>query len=133
MGFFSNLFSSDFDDPKPMSNQNLLSAIAGQADWLEKMERSPIETQRSTSIVDLTKKRKNYIARMCLELLSRKASDDQLKYPGASVAISVFAVPSSYARELENAGVSRENAAVRAIKEKLFIPSGATYYANWET
>ena len=33
------------DDPKPMSNQHLLAAIAGQADWLEKMSRAPIESQ----------------------------------------------------------------------------------------
>lgn len=33
--FFMNRGQS-FDDPKPMSNQHLLSAIAGQADWLAK-------------------------------------------------------------------------------------------------
>ena len=83
------------DDPKPMSNQHLLAAIAGQADWLEKMSRAPIESQNSSSIVELTKKRRDYLARLCLEVVSRGASDggpnnQELKYPRATTALNVF-------------------------------------------
>lgn len=132
MGFFSNLFSSGFDDPKPMSNEQILSAIAGQADWLEKMSRSPIESQNAPSIVELARKRRDYIGRLCLELLSREPADDALKYPGASEAPNIFGEAAEYAKELVFSGVGSENAAVRAVKEKLFIPSGVSYPSNWE-
>ena len=70
MGLFGKLFGREFDDPQPMSNHHLVSAIAGQADWLEKMIRSPVESQRSSSILELASKRRNYIARLCLEVVS---------------------------------------------------------------
>jgi hypothetical protein len=127
----------DFDDPKPMSNQHLLSAIAGQADWLEKMIRAPIESQNSPSIVELAKKRRDYIARLCLEVISRGTTDggannQELKYPGATTAPNVFAEVSEYARELEAAGNTTENAATKAVKEKLFVPNGVFYPTRWE-
>lgn len=123
---FSNATVS-FDDPKPMSNHHLLSAIGGQADWLEKMRAAPHETQQSPSIIELSKKRRNYIALLCLELLSRKqrgyvAEEEELSFPEAA----------KYAQELEAASVSRENAAVRAVKEKLVAPSGFSYPSSWE-
>lgn len=65
--FFMNR-GKDFDDPKPMSDQHLLAAIAGQADWLEKMASAPIDTQKSQSIIELARKRRGYIARMCIEV-----------------------------------------------------------------
>ena len=122
-----------FDDPGPMSNQKLLAAIAGQADWLEKMSAGPVDSQNSSSIVDLASKRKKYIARLCLEVLCRDSSEGKLKYPGASSALNVFSVAIQYARELEAAGVSKDNAAVRAVKEKLFIANGLKYPTRWET
>jgi hypothetical protein len=120
----------DFDDPKPMPNQQLLAAIAGQADWLEKMSRAPIESQNSPSIIEITKKRRGYIARLCLELLSRETAENEI-YPGASKGLR-FPEAVEYAKELESSGVSKENAAVRAVKEKLFVPSGAIYPIRWE-
>ncbi len=127
----------DFDDPKPMSNQHLLSAIAGQADWLEKMSRAPIESQNSTSIIELARKRRSYIARLCMEVVSRGAGDggpgnQELKYPGATAAINVFSETYEYAKELEAAGNSKENAATKAVKEKLIVPSGVFYPTRWE-
>ncbi|MHB0990289.1 MAG: hypothetical protein ACYC0M_03295 [Burkholderiales bacterium] len=123
---FSNATAS-FDDPRPMSNQHLLSAIGGQADWLEKVKAAPYESQQSSSIIDLSKKRRNYIARLCLELLSRKqpayvTGDEESAFPEAA----------KYAKDLESVGVSRENAAVRAVKEKLVVPSGFSYPSSWE-
>lgn len=127
--FFMNL-GRDFDDPKPMSNQHLLAAISGQADWLEKMSRAPIESQNSASIIEIVKKRRGYIARLCLELLSRDTAENEI-YPGASKGPR-FPEAVEYAIELEAAGVSKENAAVRTVKEKLFMPSGAIYPTRWE-
>jgi hypothetical protein len=133
---FSNATATP-DDPKPMSNQHLLAAIAGQADWLEKMSRAPIASQNSSSIVELAKKRRDYLARLCLEVVSRGASDggpnnQELKYPGATAAINVFSETYEYAKELEAAGSSKESAATKAVKEKLFVPSGVFYPTRWE-
>jgi hypothetical protein len=122
-----------FDDPKPMTDQHLLSAIAGQADWLEKMSRSPIETQQSASIVELSRKRRGYIARLCLEACARADKDDGRPiYPGATRSTNAFTEAADYAKELAASGVSGENAAVRAVKEKMFLPSGAFYPSRWE-
>ncbi|MEQ6289639.1 hypothetical protein ACFPAG_03335 [Vogesella sp. GCM10023246] len=122
-----------FDDPKPMTDQHLLSAIAGQADWLEKMSRTPIETQQSASIVELSRKRRGYIAQLCLEACARADRDDgSPMYPGETRPTNAFTEASDYAKELVVKGVSSENAAVRAIKEKMFIPSGAIYPSRWE-
>ena len=136
IAFFMNR-ERDFDDPKPMSNQHLLSAIAGQADWLEKMGRAPIESQNSSSIVELTKKRRGYVARLCMEVVSRGAGDggpnnQELKYPSATTAINVFSETCEYAKELEATGNGKENAATKAVKEKLFAPNGVFYPTRWE-
>lgn len=125
--------SADFDDPKPMSNHHLVSCIAGQADCLEKMSATPFENQNLSSNVELIKKRRNYISRLCLELLSRNSdSEDQLKYPGATRAINVISETAEYAKELENTGINKESAAVQAVKEKLFVANGIIYPSKWE-
>ncbi|WP_138512147.1 hypothetical protein [Rhodoferax bucti] len=134
--FFVNR-GEDFDDPKPMTSQHLLSAIAGQADWLEKMSRAPIESKNSSSIVELTKKRRGYIARLCMEVVSRGGGDggstnQEHKYPGATAAINVFSETYAYAKELEASGTSKESAAIKAVKEKLFLPNGVLYPTRWE-
>jgi len=120
----------DFDDPKPMPNQQLLAAIAGQADWLEKMGRAPIESQNSPSSIEIAKKRRGYIGRLCLELLSRETAENEI-YPGESKGPR-FPEAVEYAKALEGDGVSKENAAIRAVKEKLFVPSGVIYPTRWE-
>lgn len=137
--FAFRIFSSataSFDDPKPMSNHHLLSAIAGQADWLEKMSRAPIESQNASSIVEISKKRRGYIARLCIEVISRGATDggpnnQELKYPGATSAPNVFAEVYEYSKELEAAGNTKENSAVKSVKEKLFVANGVLYSARW--
>lgn len=126
MRFFLNATAS-FDDPKLLSNLQLLSAIGGQADCLEKIRAAPHETQQYPSIMELSRKRRNYIALLCLELLSRKQSGYVTEEEGLS-----FPEAAEYAKELEAAGVSRENAAVRAVKEKLVEPSGYSYPSSWE-
>jgi hypothetical protein len=136
VAFFMNQ-EKDFDDPNPMSNAHLLSAIAGQADWLEKMSRTPIETQKSPSIIELARKRRGYIARLCLEVISRGATDgghvkQELMYPGATSAPNIFSEVFEYAKELESAGNSKEHSAIKSVKEKLFEPSGVFYPTRWE-
>ena len=121
-----------FDDPRPMDNQRLLASIAGQADWLEKMSRSPIESQRSASIVELARKRRGYIAQLCMEVIARADRDDGPKYPGATRSINPFSETAEYAKELEGKGINRDNAAVRAVKDKMFTPNGAIYPTSWE-
>jgi hypothetical protein len=120
-----------------MSNQHLISAIAGQADCLEKISRAPIETQNSSSIVEIAKKRRGYIARLCMEVVSRGAGDggpnnQDLKYPGATTAFNAFSETYEYAKELEATGNNKESAATKAVKEKLFVPVGAFYPTRWE-
>ena len=132
MGFFSSLFSREFDDPKTMSNEHLLAAIAGQADWLEKMSKSPLQTQITPSIIELTKKRKNHIANLCLEVLSRDAGDGKPMYPGATTSLNIFEEATEKAKEIEATGISRENSAVRAVKDILFTQNGAFYPTDWE-
>ena len=131
MGFFSRLFSRGFDEPKTMPNQKLLAAIAGQADWLEKMSAAPYESQKSPSIVELAIKRKTYMAHLCLEVISRGSTGSV--YPGASKTLNPFSELIEYANELEATGYSRENAAIHAVKENLFLANGVVYTANWET
>lgn len=126
-----------FDDPKSMTNSHLLSAIAGQADWLEKMSRAPIETQNSPSIVKLAEKRRGYIARLCLEVVSRGESNTErnrkeLMYPGASQSLNVFSEVSQYSRELQTDGYTKDSSAIKAVREKLFAASGVVYHTHWE-
>lgn len=134
MGFFSNLFSSGFKDPKSMDNQTLIGSIAGQADWLEKMIRSPYETQKTKSIVELASKRRTYIAELCSEVIARGLSgnSDGPLYPGATKSINVFEETSEYSKSLESQGLSKDVAAVRAVKEILFKGNGVQYIAEWE-
>lgn len=127
----------DFDDPKPMSNEHLLSAIAGQADCLEKISRAPIESQNSPAIVEITKKRRGYVAHLCMEVVSRGASNggpnnQELKYPGATRALNVFSEVYEYATQLEAAGNSKENSAVKSVKERLFVANGVHHSTRWE-
>lgn len=113
--------SKGFDDPKGMTNHQLLSAIAGQADWIKKMHQAPAETQFSKSIIELTFKRKNYIAQLCREVVSRDCAEGQ-----------IFFEVAQYAKELESSGVPPDKAVVRAVKEKLFNANGVVYSASWE-
>jgi hypothetical protein len=133
MGFFSNLFSSGFKDPKPMDNNTLISSIAGQADWLDKMARSPYETQNSKSILELAAKRKTYLADLCMEVIARgEAEDGGLKYPGATKSINVFEETAELCNNLSTQNVTKRATAVRAVKKVLFEGNGVNYTADWE-
>ena len=125
----------EFDDPKAMTNHQLVSAIAGQADWLEKMSRSPIASQSDTSIVEIARKRRGYIGKLCLEVVSRGLDGPkpgEQKYPGATKASNVFAEVSEYAKAKEATGLTKEIAAMRAVKQKLIVENGLSYPTSWE-
>ena len=44
----------------------------------------------------------------------------------------VFSETYEYAKELEVTGNSKESAATKAVKEKLFVPNGVFYPTRWE-
>jgi hypothetical protein len=131
VGFFSNIFSHGFDDPKPMTNDHLISAIAGQADWLDKMIKSPFQSQQSPSIINLALKRRNYVAQLCQEVVERAYQKKVDIYPGATNPINVFSETAEYAKQLENSGVIEKSANVQAVKKILFANNGVTYLADW--
>ncbi|PKD37798.1 hypothetical protein CWO84_21310 [Methylomonas sp. Kb3] len=110
-----------FDDPTTMEMQHLVSAIAGQADWIEKMRSSPWETQQMSHIIKQTNERKNYIARLCVEIVSRDGVDGQF-----------FQEAAQYAKELELSGIAKDKAATQAVKEKLFTKNGFLYPSSWD-
>lgn len=132
MGFLSNLFSSGFKDPKPMDNNTLVGSIAGQADWLDKMARSPYDTQKTKSIMALTAKRREYIADLCIEIIARgEAEDASLKYPGATKSINVFEDTAQFCNSLVEEDIPKRVAAVRAVRKKLYVENGVNYLAEW--
>lgn len=131
--------SPSSDDPKPMSedlpllsNDKLLLAIADEADELEKLGTLPTELQHSPSIADLVRKRKDNMDRLCLEVLSRGSVHKQEKFRTTISAPHVFSAAVQYAKELEESGVSKQDAAVRAVQEKLFIANGVQYLTRWD-
>lgn len=132
MGFFSDLFSSGFKDPKPMDNNKLIASIAGQADWLDKMARSPLETQTTKSIMESASKRREYIADLCIEVISRgEVGDGSHRYPGATKSINVFEETAELYNRLIEEGVLKRTAATRAVREKLYVENGVNYLAEW--
>ncbi len=50
------------------------------------MIKSPIETQVTPSIIELTKKRKAHIANLCLQIVSRNNASGEPMYPGATTS-----------------------------------------------
>lgn len=110
-----------FDNPTSMNRQHLVSAIAGQAEWIEKMRAAPWETQQMSHIIKQTHNRKSYIARLCVEVISRDGEDGQIFYETAQRA-----------KELELSGIGKENAAMSAVKEILFNKNGVFYPSSWE-
>ena len=122
-----------FVDPKSMDNQQIFAAIAGQAEWLEKMSRAPDSSQQATSVIEIARKRRLYIASLCLEIIYRADKDKGPKYPGQPENEGPFTETALYATELRKQGYSTENSAVKAVKEKLFNTAGVVYPTSWES
>ena len=114
-----------------MDDNHLLSAIVSQADSLQraistssivvkaKIDLSGKDHQKQTEI------REN-IAKLCLEAISRADKN-------TTHVANPFTAASAYSKELETQGVTKQNAAVRAVKEKMVIPAvGDIYRSNWE-
>ncbi|MBT1443309.1 hypothetical protein KJI95_02035 [Shewanella sp. JM162201] len=121
-----------FEDPKFMTNDRIIAAIAGQADWLEKISLAPYETQKSSTIVEIARRRRDYISRLCTELLTREPDSNSPMYPGASNPLDIFGEAKEYAKEIQGNGIGIEASYVRAVKEKLFKANGYVYPTSWE-
>lgn len=81
---------------------------------------SPIEVQTKKSIIDLTIKRKLYIESLCRDVIRRGANGD-----------SAFTDAYEYSETLEKSGVSSGEAAMIAVRERLFEASGIRFIGNW--
>ena len=132
MSFLSGVLPEKFVDPRPMSNFQLLACISGQADYLELISKTPIDRQKSRSIVKSISRRRVNLARLCSEVISRYPTGDQSKHSGANSVLNVVPATVEYAKRLEASGLKSETAAVRAIKEKHFAKNGMTYLSRWE-
>jgi hypothetical protein len=132
VSFLNGLFPKKFDDPQAMLNSQLLASISGQADHLELISKTPIDRQKSRSMVKSISRRRSYLARLCSEVISRHPTGDQSKHSRASSVLKVVPATVEYARRLEASGLKSETAAIRAIKEKHFAKNGMTYLSRWE-
>ena len=132
MSLLNGLFPKKFDDPKPMSNSQLLACISGQADHLELISKTPIDRQKSRSMVKSISRRRIYLARLCSEVISRFPTGGQSKHSGENSVLNLVPSTVEYAKRLEASGLKSETAAVRAIKEKHFAMNGMTYLSRWE-
>jgi hypothetical protein len=106
------------DDPKSMSSQKLLSAIAKQASLIEKIAKLP--GGERISMRNQFEKRKIYIRGLCLEILSRDTNEGQIFFEIAQKA-----------KEIESSGVGKEVAAVQAVKEILSSANGDVFPTSW--
>ena len=112
--------NGSYKDPKMMNNKLLMSSIAGQAEWIDKMHRSPFEVQVKPSIKELSIKRKLYIESLCREVIRRGSNGDD-----------VFVDAYEYSMKLEDSGVSCGEAAMIAVRGRLFESSGVHFIGNW--
>ena len=109
-----------FNDPTNMSDQDILSAIAGQADWLEKQLRHSLKFGGAEPRPELAAKRREYIYRLCETLISRHPEPKHLLYHATKRAA-----------QLEAEGKPHKASVVIGVKERLFAESGYTYMAKW--
>lgn len=109
-----------FANPASMSDKEILSAIAGQADWLERQLHHVAKYGGAQPYPELAECRREYIVSLCEALLSRHAEPVNLMYNATKRA-----------RELEAEGVPRKTAVVQGVKQRLFEENGHTYIARW--
>jgi hypothetical protein len=111
-----------FVEPSGMSDEQILSAIAGQADWLERQALHVAKFGGNEPHSSTTTARREYIYRLCEALVMRHPAPRNLFYNATKRAA-----------QLEAEGVPREKAVVSAVKERLFTESGHVYVAKWHT
>lgn len=109
-----------FADPSHMTDQEVLSAIAGQADWLEKQLHHVAKFGGIQPYPELAERRREYIVTLCETLLSRHPEPINLMYNATKRA-----------RQLETEGVPHKTAVVQGVKQRMFEDNGYTYIARW--
>ena len=114
--------SSGFRDPSGMKDEEILSAIAGQADWLEKQASHLAKFGGKEPHAELAKSRRQYIAQLCSTLLPRHQTES-----------SIFYQASELAKKLESEGATHETANVQAVRKVAFEGNGYHYLASWLT
>lgn len=109
-----------FTDPANLSDKDILSAIGGQADWLEKQLIHVAKHGGSEPYPELADKRREYIFHLCETLISRHPEPRNLMYNATKRAA-----------QLEAEGASHEVAVVVGVKQALFEQNGHSYMARW--
>lgn len=119
--FLSRAFE-DFNDPADMSDQEILSAIAGQADWLERQLLHVTRYGGSEPSPEKAERRRQYIYRLCKTLVDRHPQP-----------INLFYNATKRAAQLKAEGVSDKVAVIQGVKQRLFADNGVNYMARWHS
>jgi hypothetical protein len=109
-----------FADPVGMTDQEVLAAIAGQAEWLERQLHHVAQFGGKEPHPELAEKRREYIVRLCETLVSRHPQPRNLMYNATKRA-----------RQLEAEGVPHKVATVQGVKQSMFEDNGYTFLARW--
>ena len=109
-----------FTDPSSLSDKDILSAIAGQADWLEKQLRHVAQHGGSEPYAELAEKRREYIFLLCETLISRHPDPINLMYNATKRV-----------KQLESEGIPHRHAIVVGVKQRVFEDNGYVYMARW--
>jgi hypothetical protein len=112
--------SKGFTDPTTMTDKDILSAVAGQADWLEKQIHHVAKFGGPEPHAELAEKRREYIVRLCETLVGRHPEPINLMYNATKRA-----------RQLEAEGVPHKTAVVQGVKQRMFEDNGYSYIARW--
>jgi hypothetical protein len=110
----------DFREPVSMSDKEILSAIAGQADWLERQLQHVMKFGGVALHSKRADRRREYIVSLCEQLISRHPQP-----------INLLHHATKRAKQLEIEGLPRKVAVVQAVKQRLFAENGYTYLARW--
>ena len=114
--------SESFRDPNSMNDKEILSAIAGQADWLEKQLIHVAKFGGKEPQPDIAAKRREYIYRLCKILVERHPKPINIMYDATKRAA-----------QLESEGVPHKIAVVQGVKQRLFAENGVNYMARWHS
>ena len=112
--------ANGFADPSRMTDKEILSAIAGQADWLEMQYLHVLKFGGAEPHPDLAESRREYIVKLCEAIISRHPKPINLMYSATKCA-----------KQLEDEGIAHKTAVVHGVKQRLFEDNGVSYRARW--
>lgn len=118
--WFLSRGSESFRDPGSMTDKAILSAIAGQADWLERQLMHVAKFGGKEPQENIAAKRREYIYRLCKTLIDRHPKPINTMYDATKRAA-----------QLESEGVPHKTAVVQGVKQRLFAENGVNYMARW--